>query len=167
MGRRTNYRGPLYAQRDASLALSRRAYTTMEYLDPRCCAPPPTRHFPLSYDLCSLVAVSTGYWLKYTHSRARPCIQIYAHTGVCDIVVPCKSPPSLSPILPILAQSVDRVNRVKSARHASRSNRLTRGDSYTGYPRDRNPSGCNGEAHRRSLASFLPRTERIPENTWS
>jgi len=70
--------------------------------------------------------VSTGYWLKYTHSCARAYIQIYAHTrpaGVCDIVVPCKSTPY--PSLPRRASIVDRVNHVKSVRHTSRSNRLT------------------------------------------
>lgn len=45
-------------------------YTTMEYLDPPLLVHPP-RHSPLSHDLCAVVAVSTGYWLKYTDTGAR------------------------------------------------------------------------------------------------
>lgn len=75
-------------------------------------------------------------------------------------------PPSLPPRLhlcsPILARRVDRVNRVKSTRHASRSNRLTRDEPYMGEPSrpNRHPFGM---CHRWPLASLLSRlkTENI------
>lgn len=142
------------------------------------CNPSPARHFPLSYDLCSLVAVSTGYWLKYTHSGGpgvHTDLCTHRPAGVCDIVVPCKSTPvprSSPPCCPDARRSVDRVERVKSTRHASRSNRLTGGTVYTliwtratrSYP----PSRCIG-VHIDGLEPICRRrasTHIHREHTW-
>lgn len=96
--------------------------------------------------------------------------------GVCDIVVPCKSTPVpfSSPVAaaPRSRRSVDRVNRVKSTRHASRSNRLTGLAPLYGPARasrsQRIPlRGC-AQVHiddRAHLSRRRAPTHIIPENT--